>query len=208
VAYGRIIPRSVIDLFPKGIINIHPSLLPKLRGTTPVETAILDGLSETGVSLMKLSAKMDAGPVYAQKKIALSGKETKFELAKKLNHAGANLLAEHLGAILDGSLEPIAQNETEGSYTRMLQKKDGLMDFSQPAEIYERQVRAFLGFPKSRAKLYGHEVVITKARVAQSADDGDLVIKCRPGWLEILGLTAPSGRKMSGRDFLHGYSKK
>src|SRR5579884_3641132 len=76
VAYGKIIPQRIIDLFPKGIINLHPSLLPKLRGSTPVETAILNGLDETGISLMQVTAEMDAGPVYAQKRVPLSGQET------------------------------------------------------------------------------------------------------------------------------------
>ncbi|HXY17981.1 MAG TPA: methionyl-tRNA formyltransferase [Candidatus Nitrosopolaris sp.] len=208
VAYGKIIPQEVIDLFPKGIINIHPSLLPKLRGPTPVETAILDGLSETGVSLMKLTAQMDAGPVYAQKKIALSGRETKFELAEKLNQEGAKLLIECLGAIFDGSFEPAVQDESQATYSRLLTKDLGLVDFKQPAELIERQVRAYAGWPKSRARLHGHEVVITKARVAQSTTDGPLVMKCQPGWLEILELLAPSGRRMSGADFIRGYFKK
>lgn len=207
VAFGQIIPQGVIDLFPAGIINVHPSLLPKLRGSTPIETAILDGMDETGVSLMKITAKMDAGPLYAQKKIALKGDETKFELAEKLNNAGAELLAAHLPDILAGSLEAKPQKEAGATYTRLLAKEDGVVDFGEPAEKIERKVRAYLGWPKSRAKIYGHEVVITKARVAKNTGDGELIIKCNPGYLEILQLTAPSGRSISGADFIRGYSK-
>jgi methionyl-tRNA formyltransferase len=207
VAYGQIIPQNIIDVFPKGIINIHPSLLPKYRGPTPVETVILDGASETGVSLMSLSAGMDAGPVYMQAKLALDGSETKPQLAKKLLDLGSDLLIDNLEAILDGTLVPLPQDSSAATYTKLLDKTDGWLDFAEPAERIERKVRAYLGFPKSRAEVLGNEIVITKARLAKDADDGKLVIKAQPGFLEILELTAPSGRSMSGADFLRGYKK-
>jgi methionyl-tRNA formyltransferase len=208
VAFGKLLPQEVIDIFPKGIINIHPSLLPKLRGTTPVETAILNGLDETGVSLMQLTAEMDAGPVFAQKKIALNGTETKPELAQKLLNEGSSLLLGHLDDILSGQLKPKVQDETEASFTRLLAKDDGQIDFKEPAELIERKVRAFVGFPKARAAVFGREVVITKARIAADSGDGSLVVKCEPGYLEIVELTAPSGHTMSGADFKRGYQKK
>jgi methionyl-tRNA formyltransferase len=207
VAFGKIIPQSVIDIFPKGIINIHPSLLPKYRGPTPVETAILDGADQTGVSLMALSAKMDAGAVYLQQPIELSGNETKPELAKKLLAEGVKLLSDNLGYILDGTLEPIPQDASQASYTKMLTKQDGWTDFDEPAEQIERKVRAFLGWPKTRAKIHGQEIVITKAKLAKDAKDGHLVVEAKPGWLEIQELIGPSGRNMSGADFLRGYKK-
>jgi methionyl-tRNA formyltransferase len=207
VAYGQIIPQSIIDIFPKGIINIHPSLLPKYRGPTPVETVILDGVSETGVSLMSLSAGMDAGPVYMQAKLALSGAETKPGLAKKLLNLGTDLLIDSLEAILDGTLEPIPQDSSAASYSKLLDKKDGWINFDEPAEQIERKVRAYLGFPKTSAKILGNEIIITKARVAKNADDGQLVVKAKPGFLEIQELIGPSGRTMSGADYIRGYKK-
>lgn len=208
VAFGKIIPQQIIDIFPKGIINVHPSLLPKLRGATPVETAISEGLPETGVSLMKLTAEMDAGPVYVQKKISLSGTETKPELAEKLLQEGSKLLIDNLDKILKGELKPMPQIESDAEYTKLLSRDDGLIDFQEPAEVIERKVRAFIGFPKTRAKIHGHEVVITKSRVAGNSGDGVLVLQCQPGWLEILELTAPSGRTISGSDFKRGYQKQ
>jgi len=207
IAFGKIIPQSTIDLFPKGIINIHPSLLPKLRGPTPVETAILEGLSETGVSLMGLSAKMDAGPVYLQSRVKLDDSQTKPELARKLLREGTQLLLDNLEYILDGTLEPIPQDAAEATYTKLLAKPDGWIDFGEPAEIIERKVRAFLGFPRTRAKVFGQEIVITKSRVAKSQHDGKLIMECQPGHLEIEELIAPSGRSMSGADFIRGYKK-
>jgi methionyl-tRNA formyltransferase len=207
IAFGKIIPQSIIDLFPRGIINIHPSLLPKLRGPTPVETAISKGLDETGVSLMSLAAKMDAGPVYLQTKVALDGSETKPELAKKLLRLGSEMLLENLEYILDGTLEPIPQDAAEATYSQLLAKRDSVVDFKEPAVTIERKIRAFLGFPRSRASLFNQEVIITRARVARGAADGELVAECQPGYLEILELIAPSGRTMSGADFIRGYKK-
>lgn len=207
VAFGQIIPPEILDIFPGGIINVHPSLLPKLRGSTPVESAIMSGLGETGVSIMRLSADMDAGPVYAQKVISLSGSETKPELAQTLLEEGSKLLLENLGDILSDQLEPKVQDETEATYTRLLTKADGRLDFREPADAAERKIRAFLGFPKARTALFDKDIVITKARVAASPNDGKLVVECQPGYLEILELTAPSGRTMSGDDFIRGYKK-
>jgi methionyl-tRNA formyltransferase len=208
VAFGKIVPQAIIDIFPKGIINIHPSLLPKYRGPTPVETAILDGASETGVSLMALSAKMDAGPVYAQAKIKLNGDETKPHLAKKLLHEGVKLLNDNLAYILDGSLEPLPQDDSAATYTKLIEKTDGKINFKTPAEEIERQIRAFLSWPKSQAKLFDQDIIITQARIAKNSEDGKLVVKCDPGWLEIQELIGPSGRSMSGADFIRGYRRR
>jgi methionyl-tRNA formyltransferase len=154
-----------------------------------------------------LTSEIDAGPVYVQKAVKLNGSEAKPELAKLLLNEGSQLLIEHLEAILAGSLKPKPQDETEATFTRLLSKKDGEADFGQPADLIERQVRAFLDFPKSRAKVFGREIVITKARVSSGESDGNLVIKCQPGYLEIVELTAPSGRTMSGAEFIRGYKK-
>jgi len=206
VAYGQIIPQPIVDVFPAGIINIHPSLLPKYRGPTPLEQAILDGASKTGVSLMKLADKMDAGPVFAQQEVRLSGSETKQELADKLLQLGSEVLVKDLPVILDCSLRPKEQDEAKATYTKLLTKEDGVVNWALPAENIERQVRAFANFPKSSAKIFRYDVIITRSRVAKDQNDGDLVMQCQPGWLEIQELIAPSGRKITGADFFRGYS--
>jgi len=205
VAYGRIIPQSVIDLFPHGILNIHPSLLPQFRGSTPIEQAILDGNGETGVSVMGLVKEMDAGPVYAQRRVALNGTETKQELTQKLLSIGSQLIIDVLPAVLAGTAHPQLQDESKATFTSLFAKTDGIMDLHKPAERLEREVRAYAVWPKSRLDLGEHQVTVTKARVAQAETDGTLVIACNPGWLEILELTAPSGKTMSGADFKRGY---
>src|SRR5581483_8874353 len=133
--------------------------------------------------------------------------ETKAELAARLADEGVGLLAEHLDDILTGRLKPRLQDETEATYTRSLTKQAGLIDFQEPAVDIERKVRAFAGFPKTYAKLSGHSVIITKARVAKNQTDGSLVMPCQPGFLEILELIAPSGRLVSGDDFQRGYHR-
>jgi len=207
VAYGRIIPQSVIDIFPRGILNIHPSLLPQYRGSTPIEQAILDGATETGVSVMGLVKEMDAGPIYAQQRVALSGTETKQELTQTLLTAGSQMIIDVLPRVLDGTARPRPQDESLATFTSLFTKADGYLDLSKSAERCEREVRAYATWPKSRLTYNEHQIIVTKARVAQGEHDGHLVLACQPGWLEILELIAPSGKTMSGADFNRGYAR-
>jgi methionyl-tRNA formyltransferase len=207
VAYGRIIPQSVIDTFPHGILNIHPSLLPRYRGSTPIESAILDGARETGVSVMRLVKEMDAGPVFAQERVALSGTETKQELTEALLLLGGKLLLDVLPDVLAGTATPQVQDESQATFTRLFAKSDGELDLTKPAERLEREVRAYAVWPKTRLTLHGHQVVVTKARVAQDKNDGELVVTCGTGYLEIQELTAPSGKTMTGAAFKRGYER-
>lgn len=206
-AYGKIVPEQIINVFPRGIINIHPSLLPLYRGSTPIEQAILDGAPQTGVSLMALVPKMDAGPVYASEKISLNGQETKQELADRLDSLGSRIMLANLESILDGTLKPTPQTDSRATYTKQLSKADGLLDLSKPAEILEREVRAFAGWPRSRVEVFGHSVIITQARVVSGPDNNHLVLRCNPGYLAVQELIAPSGRQMSGADFMRGYRR-
>lgn len=206
VAYGKMVPQDIIDIFPKGIVNIHPSLLPHYRGSTPIETAILDGVSETGVSLMKLVKAMDAGPTWAQEKVQLRGDETKQELTEKLLETGKNMLVQHLPDILEGTLQPQPQDEPAATYTRLLTKADGVLDpQNKTAEQLEREIRAFATWPKSRTTIHGKDIIVTKAHVTTSGDEQSLVISCaHETKLEILELVAPSGKAMDANSFLRG----
>ena len=161
VAYGKIVPQEIIDLFPKGIINIHPSLLPKHRGPTPVESVILNGEAETGVSLMQLTSQMDAGPVYAQQTLTLTGNEEKQLLADKLALAGKDMLMEALPGILNGELLPKPQAEASATYDSLIDKSSGSLDFTKPAEQLEREVRAYAGWPRSSTKIGDTDVIVT-----------------------------------------------
>jgi methionyl-tRNA formyltransferase len=205
LAFGKIIPKSVIDLFPKGIVNIHPSLLPKHRGSTPIESVILDGSQETGVSLMLLSPDMDAGSIYAQASMKLKGNETKQQLADDLLALGCKLLIDKLPSILDESLKPITQNENEDTYDDRIQKADGVVDWSKKASQLDREIRAYLGWPGSKTVINNHPITILKAHVADDQED-PLDKRCGDGkYLSIDQLIAPSGRKINAREFINGY---
>ena len=207
VAYGRIIPQSIIDLFPLGIINIHPSLLPKHRGPTPIESAVTEGDTKTGVSIMQLTAGMDTGPVYKQAEIKLDGSETKFDLYDKVVNVSDDLLFSTLPEILDGSLQPTPQDDSQATYTQLLSKADGLLNPSLISAIEaERIVRAYLGFPKTKLNVLNQDIIVTKAHVS-SEKKSPLDIVCRDGaFLSIDELIGPSGRTMSSESFLNGYT--
>ncbi len=206
VSYGKIIPQSIIDLFTLGIINVHPSLLPLYRGPSPIESAILNGDSETGVTIMQLTAAMDAGPLYSQLSVPLQGNETAPELEAKLAELGAEELCRVLPSIIDGSLQPTPQNEDEATYCHLLKKEDALLDTTiYTAEAAERHVRAYVAFPKTKIDVLGHVVLVTKAHVSQT-NTTPLDIPCADGaYLSIDELIGPSGRTMTAQAFLNGY---
>jgi methionyl-tRNA formyltransferase len=207
VSYGKIIPQAVIDLFEPGIINVHPSLLPKYRGPSPVESAILHGDSETGVSIMQLSAAMDAGPVYTQITVPLNGTETAPELEAHLGTLGAQELASVLPSIIDGSLDAQPQDDSLATYCKLLSKDDGLLIPEKISAVQaERRVRAFVAYPKTKVTIAGHLVVITKAHIS-SVGETVLDLYCRDGqFLSIDELIGPSGRVMDAKAFLNGYA--
>lgn len=206
-AYGKIIPASILELFEPGIINIHPSLLPKYRGPSPIESAIANGDAVTGVTLMQLAPKMDAGPLYAQQTITLDGTETRPELYDQLGRAGAELLLENLGQILDGLRHPIAQEDEHASYTSLLTKDQALLHPDElTAEEAERLVRAHLGYPKTKVAIGGREIVVLKSHVTDDAATL-LDVPFKNGtYLSIDELIAPSGRTVSKQAYLNGYA--
>ncbi len=170
-AYGKIVPQSVIDVFPYGIINIHPSLLPLHRGPIPIEAVILDGSDATGVSVMQLAQAMDAGPLYSQRQVALTDTETKQSLADNLLKIGGEMILEVLPGILDGSLSPQPQAEAAATYDSLIRKEDGLLDFTKPAAQLEREIRAYLAWPGSRTSLADRNVIITAAHVKTTPEN-------------------------------------
>jgi methionyl-tRNA formyltransferase len=207
-SYGRIVPQAVIDLFRPGIINIHPSLLPLYRGPSPIEAAIINGDSQTGVSIMMLSAEMDAGPVYAQEVYKLDGSETAPELYETLSALGGRMLIETLPSIIEGNLLPSPQANT-AIYCYLLKKEDALL---KPDEITavqaERQVRAYLAFPKTKLPYRDESIIVTKAYVvSDGSDTKDFIVTFKDSsFLAIDELIAPSGKTMSGQAFKNGYA--
>lgn len=208
VSYGKIIPERILNVFePVGIINIHPSLLPHYRGPSPIEATILAGDKITGVSIMKLNAGMDTGPIFAQRTTALTGIETKPELSQQLAITGAELLMDVLPDVLSGTLQPEEQQNNSVSVTSLINKEDGQLNpLTDNAYALERKIRAYQGYPKPHLLLYKNDVIVTSSKVTSVPLDGQLVISCaNKTYLEIETLIAPSGRSMSGADFLRGY---
>lgn len=210
IDFGIIVSQKAIDYFPLGIINSHFSILPQWRGADPITFAVLSGQSKTGVSLMLLVAAMDEGPLLAYGEYDMPPNITTPKLTDELIQLSHELLKDTVPKYLSGQLQAVPQTATKQpvSYSRKLTKSDGLINWAKPSDQIERDVRAYLSWPKSQAKIFGHDVIITKARVASAQNDGNLVMKCHPGWLEVQELKAPSGRTMSGADFLRGYNKQ
>lgn len=212
VAYGRIIPQPIIDIFPYGIINLHPSLLPAYRGSTPIEQTILDGVSETGVSIMRLQQTMDTGPILAQKRLPLSGNEQKNDLATKLLTQGSEMIMALLKDINNTTNNFSIQDNNLSTYTKLIKKADGQIDLTHSAINLERQIRAYAGWPGSYTTLAGKDIIITAAHVE--------TLRGKPGTAFMhnrsLGLYAaqdaliidrlkPAGkREMTGPEFLAG----
>lgn len=217
VAYGKIIPQSIIDIFPKGIVNIHPSLLPLHRGPTPIESVILDGSTTSGVSIMSLVKSMDAGPIYGQSEVTIDSQPTKQQLADLLLEIGSTMLIELLPGIIQGEIVAVPQDDSAATYDELLSKDAGIIDWEKPSLQLERQVRAYAQWPKSRTKLAGKDVIITRAHAVSSEQAG-----CKPGDVEavtdagiVMVCTAsgslcierlkPAGkREMSAKEFLAG----
>jgi len=152
VAYGRIFGPRFLSLFPCGGINLHPSLLPRHRGPAPIPAAILAGDVRSGVSVQALALEMDAGDIYAKREIELTGRETTGSLGEIAAREGAELLAEVVTAIEKGTVTPVPQNHTEATFSRMISKDDGRIDWRASAIEIDRAVRAYLPWPLAHTR--------------------------------------------------------
>ena len=210
VSFGRIIPQEIIDLFTPAIVNVHPSLLPKYRGPSPIESAILKGDEKTGVSLMKLSKEMDAGDVYSQEEIELSKTETASDLYKTCGEIGAEMLVRDLPKIISGEIKGQKQDDSQTEYCQLLKKSDALLSQDkQTAEQAEQQIRAFEIFPKSKIKLGEHLIIVKSAKVVSSnPENSPLTLKFAEGtFLKIERLITPNGKETAAKSFENGYLK-
>lgn len=203
--FGKIIPEDVITAFKNGIINVHPSLLPKHRGPSPIISSILAGDKTTGVSIMLLVNEVDAGPVYSQAKLELTGKETIVELNNKLISLSNNLLIKTLMDIENG-LEAKPQDHDKATFCHMVKKSDGILNPTlYTAQELERQVRAYGIWPKSRLKYRDKEVVVLKATVGEKPDTR-LSIRCKDdNYLNIETVLSPSGKPTTAQQYINNF---
>ena len=173
VAYGKIIPEEILNTPRLGSINVHYSLLPKYRGASPVESAVLNGDTETGVAVQKMVYKMDAGDILALEKTELGANETAPELRKRLIKIGGNLLVKMLPDFIDGKITPLAQDESNMTHCKKIQKEDGEIDLNDSAVKNYNKYRAYINWPRTFFFKDGKRIIITDARLA----NGKFVIK-------------------------------
>jgi methionyl-tRNA formyltransferase len=202
--YGKLVPQALLDLPRHGALNLHPSLLPRHRGASPVPAAILARDSETGETLMRMDAGLDSGPIVAQRVFPLTGTETATDLERALSGMAADLLSETLADWLAGRIAPTPQSTSGVTLTRPLRRDDGLLDPTRPAIELERQVRAYQPWPGSYTELGSERVVVWRARVVDAAPEGTLNLPTSAGMLELLEVQPAGGRRMSGEDFARG----
>ena len=222
-AYGKLLPREVLDLPRHGCLNLHPSLLPCHRGPTPVPAAILEADTRTGVSLMLLDEGMDTGPVIARSEVTLHGRETSEGLTGELFPLGAGLLQANLGSWLRGELTAESQDESLATVTRKLEREDGLADWEQPAEVLDRRRRAYTPWPGLYTRWEGKVVklldtyplpgltrgVYHPGQVVSTPleDATPLAIATAEGLLGVYRLQMEGRRTVSAKEFLSGFPR-
>ena len=215
VAYGRILPSTILELAPHGCVNVHYSLLPKYRGAAPAAWAIINGEPETGVTTMKLVEKMDAGAIYLQQSVPLTGNETTGSLQTKLTPIGAELLLETLRRMKDGILTARPQDEALATLAPMLKKTDGLIDWTRPACEIARRIRGFDPWPGSYTHVGGRLLKIHRATPLaddRSANPGIILgagangfcIGTGSGALLLDEVQLENKKRLSGVEFVRG----
>ena len=229
VAFGQLIPASVLELPKYGCNNVHASLLPAYRGAAPIQWAVINGEKESGVTIMQMDAGLDTGDMLAKTVVPLDPEETGGSLFDKLSHAGAELLTETLEKLVQGTLVPEKQpEESPTEYARMIKKEDGRIDWTRPAAEIERLIRGMNPWPSAYTKLDGKTVKIWKAKVIAmiggglfealpgqdpkkhageiwAADETGIHVRAGDGVLVIQELQLEGKKRMAVQDFLRGH---
>ena len=215
VAYGKLIPQRVLDIPKYGCINVHASLLPKLRGAAPIQWSVINGEKETGVTTMQLDAGLDTGDILLVKKTEIEPNETSGELFDRLKVLGAELLIETINAILDGTLNPIKQDDSQSTYASMLDKKLSPVDWTKTAQQVHDHIRGLEPWPVATTvinekivKLYGSRLAGTYNKQAGEVvkADNELVVCCGDGnAVSITQIQAQGKNKLNAADFLRGF---
>ncbi|MFB3776525.1 MAG: methionyl-tRNA formyltransferase [Bryobacteraceae bacterium] len=215
VGYGQIIPQSIIDIPPLGIINVHASLLPKYRGAAPIQWAIARGESVTGVTTMRIDAGMDTGDILLARETPIGPEETAIELAQRLAVMGADLLVETLEGLAAGTILPRKQDDSLATLAPILRKEDGRVDWSLPARQIYNRVRGLVPWPGVYTSFRGRTLQIWRAQVAEahagrpgtlSASDRRLLVHCGEGTaLELLEVQLEGRRRMAADAFRNGH---
>ncbi|QNA87860.1 methionyl-tRNA formyltransferase [Massilia sp. Dwa41.01b] len=211
-AYGLILPRSTLDIAP--CINIHGSLLPRWRGAAPIHRAIESGDVETGVTIMQMEEGLDTGPMLLIERVAIGQDDTTASLHDKLAGLGGRMIVEALRRMARGDLPATVQPEEGVTYAAKISKDEARLDFTLPAPVLARKVRAFNPFPAAQGTLNGTVIKIWEAKLADgrgtpgqvlAADADGIVVACGEGALRLLQLQKPGGKRLAAAEFLKGF---
>ena len=214
VAFGKILPKEVLEIPPLGCINVHGSLLPKYRGAAPIQRAVLDGEKETGVTTQFLAEGIDTGDVILKESTPIGEEETSGELFDRLAGMGADLLIQTVSAIENGQVCAQAQQEDQATYAHMLSKEEARIDWTLPARQVHNLVRGMNPWPSAYTFLRGKRVKIHSCRVCDDLSgapgaliqkNGELFVCCGQGAVRILSLQPENSRRMEGRAYLLGH---
>jgi methionyl-tRNA formyltransferase len=230
VAYGLILPREVLALPPLGCLNIHASLLPRWRGAAPIERAIQVGDTETGVTIMQMDSGLDTGPVLLKRRLAISSSHTAGTLRDELSRLGAAALLEALEGLTQGTLKPTPQSAEGVTYAAKIAKSEARIDWRRDALDIERQIRAFNPWPVAETSLDGEPLRILQGRAEEPDEDTQraskepqnasksyepaiivavlddfVLVQCGRGRLRVLEVQRPGRRRVSARDYAHGF---
>ena len=217
-AYGQILSQEIIDICPHGIINVHGSLLPKYRGASPIQQAIIDGQEYTGVTIMQTEAGIDTGDIIISEKCKIEFDDTYGTLSEKLSQIGAKLCVNALNLIESGSAVYTKQNGEEATHTKMFKKEDCYINFNKTAKEIVNLVRGLNPNPIALFSLNGESYKVFQAKeieyngneqngiVIYADSKKGLVIKCLNGAVEIIEMIAPNSKKMLAKSYLNGKS--
>ncbi len=223
VAYGRIIPKWMLDLPRFGNLNVHASLLPKYRGAAPIQWAVANGEPETGVTIMRLDEGLDTGDILAQRAMAIAPDQASTDIFPLLAEMGAALLVETLEGLSAGSVTPVKQNDALATYAPILTRDDGRMDFAQPAMTIYNRWRGFQPWPGAWTTLGGKKLSAHRLMPLEAGslalgpgeqgtvlvEQERLFVRCGAGtWLELVEVQLEGKKRMPAADFLRGYALK
>lgn len=210
-AYGLILPQNVLDIPKHGCLNVHASILPRWRGAAPIQAAILAGDEQTGISLMEMTAGLDCGPVLATRSIEIAANETAGELHDRLASLGGNLLVDSLDEILASKIDAVEQEDAGATYAGKIKTADAMLDWTEPASVLDRKVRAYNPAPGAWFMLGDERIKCWRASVDETCggspgtvlavDDLAIVTACGSGALRLEELQRPGKRPVSAREF-------
>jgi methionyl-tRNA formyltransferase len=212
-AYGKILPKNILDLPSYGCINVHASLLPKYRGAAPINWAIIRGEKVTGITTMKMDEGMDTGDMLLKKEVSIDDEDTGETLSEKLSHIGAELLIETIGLLKEGKLNPIPQDHSQATYASILKKEVGKIDWKKSAEEIRNLIRGTLPWPGAYTTVDNRVLKIYRAKISEGegrpgevikSGSGVLRIATGSGALDVLELQIEGGKRLQTEEFLRG----